>query len=110
MISEIAGPDEYKKRQESIKKAIGEAVKKSPTQILKSQMKGMDTEAKKETQMKCEMSRMVFNEGLDMFEKGDMTYAEFVDDLSRSLKAIAGMKSEKGDTPPSKSDEYEKEE
>lgn len=100
MYPEPAGPDEYKKRQEAIKKAIGAAAKKAPTQILKSQMKEMDTEAKKETMMKCEMTRMVFHEGLEMFESGDMTYPEFVEDLSKSLKAIAGMKSDasmKGD-------------
>lgn len=36
---------------------------------------------------------MVFEEGLEMYEDGDMSYDEFVDDLSKSLKAIAGMKS-----------------
>lgn len=111
MYAEPAGPDEYKKRQEAIKKAIGEAAKKSPTQILKSQMKEMDTEAKKEVQMKCEMTRMVFHEGLEMYEDGDMTYQEFVSDLSKSLQAIAGMKPEKGTTAaPTTSGEESKDE
>lgn len=86
------GPSEWEKRQAAIKKAIAAAAKKAPTEILKSRAKELDTEAKKEVQMQCEMARMLFHEGMEMYESGDLTFDAFVDDLTRSLKAISNTK------------------
>ena len=85
----IAGPNDYQKQQEAIKRAIGSAAKKSPTRILKNTSREMDTEAKKEVQMNCQMARTLFHEGLEMYEEGDMKFGDMVEDLYKSLKAIA---------------------
>ena len=94
MYPEVNGPGDYKKSQEAIKKAFESAAKKEPTEILKKQAKKMKSEMSEEVKKKCEMTHMVVREGIEMYEKGEMTYDEFVDDLSKSLKAISGMKNE----------------
>lgn len=77
----------YDKKQKLIREAIISAAKKQPTEILKSEAK----EAKQQSEGNknlCEATRILFNEGLEQFEKGLMTFEEFVKDLSRSLLAI----------------------
>lgn len=80
--------DQYEKRQKLIRKAISKAAKKSGTEILKESVKEMDVEAKEKTRAHCEMARMLFNEGLEMYEEGDMSFEDFVEDLHKTLKAI----------------------
>lgn len=98
MYGEISGPEDWKKRQAAIKRALEDANKRDSTKILAQETKEMDLDAKKELQMNCEMAERVFHEGMEMYRDGDFTFSEFVEDLYRTLKAIQGSsKKEKDD-------------
>ena len=86
-----SGPDNFKKRQEAIKKKLNEAAKSSGSEILKKQAK-RESRERPEIQDNCQMARMLLNEGLQMYESGDMTFPEFVADLHKSLMALSGGK------------------
>lgn len=95
MYLENKSEEDYKKQQEAVKRGMLLATKSSSTKILQNAKKELDTESKKETQYYCSVSRMVFNEGIDMYEEGDMTFDEFVEDVSKSLKALSKTYSKK---------------
>ena len=79
---------DQEKKDKEIQKMVQSAVEKAPTEILKSQVKQIDTDRDKEKQKLCEMTRVLTHEGLDQFEKVKMEYEEFVSDLHRSLVAL----------------------
>lgn len=83
---------EHKERQAAIKRTITTAAKEEPTKILKSEAKEMNFEQKKETQYFCSLARTLFHEGMQQYEEGDMKFDEFIEDLYKSLKAIAKSK------------------
>ncbi len=87
--------EDYKKQQEAVKRGMSSAAKSSNTKILQNAKKELDTESKKETQYYCRVARMVFDEGIEMYEEGDMTFDEFVEDVSKSLKALSKTYSKK---------------
>lgn len=97
MHAEIAGPDDYKKRQEAIKRKLKSAAESSGSEILKSQSKKENRKDTPEVQDNCQMARMLVDEGLEMYKSGDMSFSEFVEDLHKSLMAVSGRKGAKDD-------------
>ena len=77
---------DYKKQREAIQGALKSAIKKSPTKLLKREARKMENNEK--TKKLCELSRALFHEGIMAFEREEMTFEDFVDDLQRSLVAI----------------------
>lgn len=78
--------DDWKKREAEMKKKI-QGLKgkgKIGTELAKEAKQQGDGEV----QMKCSLAHRVFDEGLDMYREGDMTFPEFIDDLAKTLKAI----------------------
>lgn len=94
MHEDISGPDDYKKRQEAIKRKLAAAAKSSDSEILKQQAKKEKRRDTPEVQDNCQMARMLVDEGLEMYKSGDMTFEEFAADLHKSIMAIAGKKSD----------------
>ncbi|MCR4278115.1 MAG: hypothetical protein NUV85_03855, partial [Candidatus Berkelbacteria bacterium] len=78
----------------AIQKKLAEAAKESGSEILKKQTK----KPSPETHDNCQMVRMLVDEGLEMYESGDMSFPEFVDDLHKSLTAIGGQMKKGMDT------------
>ncbi len=58
--------------------------------------KSLDTDIKRDedpdVETKCKLTRRVFNETIDMYEEGEMTYDEFCEDFYKSCKAISKTK------------------
>ena len=76
---------DYDKQEEAIKKRLASAGE--GTEILKSKAKENKMD-KPEVHQNCEMTRMLLNEGLEMYESGEMSFDEFIEDLHKSLLAI----------------------
>lgn len=55
-------------------------------------LKAVSSQEEKRTDIKqaarCRLAYQVFNESLDMYKDGEMSFSEMIEDLSRSLKAI----------------------
>ena len=81
----------YKKRKETIENAIKGAATKSDSEILKSASKEMSMQAKNEVKHNSELARTLFDEGMEMYETGEMSWKEFIDDLHESL-AVASKR------------------
>lgn len=85
-----SGPDEWKKRQEAIKRKLAAAAGKSDAKILdatnQEEQRDMPT-----IQDNCQMVRRLVDEGLEMYREGDMELAEMVEDLHLSLKALVSV-------------------
>ncbi len=79
--------NDYKKEQEIISKKIKAIDAKISSKIVdrKAEEERRNTP---EIRRRVEMARMVFNEGIEMFQKGDMEFNEFIEDLFKVLKAI----------------------
>ena len=84
-------PNDFQKRQEAIKKKLNSAAKDSGSAILKKQAK-RENRDRPEVQDNCRMVRMLVDEGIQMYESGDMDFPAFVEDLHKSLMAISGSK------------------
>lgn len=82
----LTSDEDWKKQEEAMKKSLKKAAVKSGSEILKKVSK--KEEENKEVRMKCRMARRVFDEGIEMFESGDMSFENMVEDLYESLKAI----------------------
>lgn len=85
-----SGPDDYKKRQEAIKRKLSEAAGKSDSKIL-DQTNREEQRDKPTIQDNCQMVHRLVSEGLEMYREGDMTLKEFVEDLNLSLKALLSV-------------------
>ncbi len=88
MIHEMPSMEnDYKKEQEIISKKIKAIDAKISSKIVdrKAEEERRNTP---EIRRRVEMARMVFNEGIEMFQKGDMEFNEFIEDLFKVLKAI----------------------
>lgn len=80
--------DSYAKQREAIQKAIEAAAKKSDSQVLKNMVKEDQKQSDEKTKMRCQMANRIFQESLDMYEEGDMTFSEMISDLTKALQAI----------------------
>ena len=89
--TEVSINDDYKKQQEAIKNKISEAAKKTDSEILKSKKKEENKDSP-EMKQNCEMARMLLSEGLEMYQSGDMSFEEMVDDLHKAMMAISDKK------------------
>lgn len=76
--------DEYKAREEAMKKMMS----KVDTKIGKEVKSDFDKKEDKESKVKCDLAYRIFHEGMEMYEEGDMTFKEFIEDLNKTLKAI----------------------
>ena len=92
-MDQLQPENDYKKRQEAIERTIKSAAKQDKTEILKSKAQQIEKDPQKEKL--CEMSTMLFHEGLAQYKKGDLTFEEFTNDLQRSLAAINKATKEK---------------
>lgn len=90
------GPEDYKKRQEAIKKKIVGAAKGTDAKILSNVGKEADRD-KAEVHDNCQMLRMLFDEGIEMYQEGDMELSAMVEDLYKSLKALVGQSKKKSE-------------
>jgi tRNA nucleotidyltransferase/poly(A) polymerase len=80
--------DDMKKKMDQVSSQVQKAAKKSSSKILKSQAQEMKMDDNPEVDIKCKMVHMLVEEGLEMYESGDMSYEEMVDDLYEALKAV----------------------
>ncbi|MFA6171978.1 MAG: hypothetical protein WCW77_00545 [Patescibacteria group bacterium] len=84
----LSSESEYKKQQEAVKNRIMSAAKKSDSQVLKSRAKVMEAKTDKMIKENCRLAEMLFMESIEMYENGDMTFKEMIDDLTKALKAV----------------------
>ena len=80
--------DDMEKQMKAISSKVQKAAKKSDSKILKSHAKGMEMEENPEVENRCKMVKMLVNEGLEMYECGEMDFESMVEDLYKALKAI----------------------
>lgn len=76
--------DEYKAREAAMKKMMS----KVDTKIGKEVKSKFNKKDDKESKAKCDLAYKIFHEGMEMYEEGDMTFKEFVEDLNKTLLAI----------------------
>lgn len=99
------GVDDYKKREEAIRRRLSSAAKSSDSEILKNQAK-KENRDRPEIQDMTRMAHMLLEEGLEMFRSGDMTFGEMADDLHRAMTAL-GQHKEPKDVKERKTDKSE---
>lgn len=85
----IGDQKEQQKQDEAFRAALVKAAKKSDSKVLQDLAKEEDGKNDKEKQMKCRLACKVFDESMDMYREGEMTFKEAIDDLYNALKAIA---------------------
>ena len=78
--------DDYKKRETEIKKKIMEVGSKS--KVLKSMSEEVRLNDDPTIKRNRRLVDMIVRESLEMYEEGEMTYKEMVEDIYKSLKAI----------------------
>jgi uncharacterized protein (UPF0216 family) len=86
MYLESSEPEDYKKRDEAIKKKIKEVGSKSKT--LKSMSKEVKRIEDPTVKRNSGLVHMIVEESLEMYKEGDMDYKEMVEDIYKSLKAV----------------------
>lgn len=84
----IGSNDDYEKMQKGIKDTLQKAAKNSESKILKEHVDEMEREDDPDVEKKCRMVHMLVDEGLDMYECGDMEFGEMIADLCKALNAI----------------------
>lgn len=77
---------DYEEIANEAKKRFAKIAKKTDSEVIKS----IATEIKpdREKEIKCQMATKVFHESLEMFEEGEMTFEQFIEDLNKTLKFI----------------------
>jgi len=76
--------DEYKAREEAMKKAMA----KVDTKIGKEVKADLNKSNDKDSKVKCDLAYKIFHEGIEMYEEGKMSFKEFIKDLNETLLAI----------------------
>ena len=76
--------DEYKEYRKDMLKQLKTVEKEAGTKLSKRVVKSEDRSDSK----RCEIARMIFREGIEMYESGDMSWEDMVEDLSKTLLAI----------------------
>lgn len=84
----LSMPEEMDKQMKAISSKLQKVAKKSDSKILQSQAKGMEMEDNPETESRCRMVKMLVDEGLDMYECGEMEFEAMIEDLYKALKVI----------------------
>ncbi len=84
-MSEIDCNEDYKAREEAMKKIME---KVQDTKISKAVLSDLKKSTDKDAKMKCDLSYRIFHEGMEMYESGQLTFKEFVADLNKTLLAI----------------------
>lgn len=82
--------DDWMKEEEAIHKKIEELASKSKG--FKSLSEDIERDDDNDVKTKCKLTRRVFGESLEMYEEGEMTYQEFIEDFKKSCEAIAKTK------------------
>lgn len=85
----VGDQKEQQKQEEAFRNALAKAAKKSDSKVLKDLAKEEEGKNDKDKQMKCRLACKVFDESMDMYKEGEMTFKEAIDDLYNALKAIA---------------------
>lgn len=80
--------DDMEEMMNNVSSKIQKAAKKSDSEILKTKANEMMKKDDPEIMNKCRMVRMLVDEGLDMYECGDMEFKDMVEDLYKALKVI----------------------
>lgn len=77
---------DYEEISHEAKKRFEKIAKKTDSEVIKSITE--DIKPDKEKQIKCQMATQVFHESLEMFEEGEKTFDQFIEDLTKVLKYI----------------------
>ena len=81
--------DDYKKKEQEFAKAVTKAAKGTDSEILKKVVKKVNKNENPKQRQICRMVDMLFHEMLEMYESGDKTLSEAIDDFvgaARELK------------------------
>jgi predicted AlkP superfamily phosphohydrolase/phosphomutase len=76
--------EEYKEYRKDMLKQLKAVEKEAGTKLSKRVVKSEDRKDSK----RCDVARMMFREGIEMYECGDMSWEDMVDDLCKTLLAI----------------------
>ena len=79
--------DEYEKKYKKQKADMAKRLAGVDTKIAKDVRKELK-EPDEKCRENCELARRIFNEGIDLYQDGTLTFAEFVADLNKTLLAI----------------------
>lgn len=88
MMYKMMKQEDMEKMMKEVSSKIQKAAKKSDSEILKMHAKEMEMEEDPQVEMKCKMVSMLVDEGLEMYECGEMKFEEMIEDLYKALKAI----------------------
>lgn len=75
---------DYEKERKKLLDSLKSVEKETDSKVVKKVIKGEE----REYDEKCKLAEMIFRESLDMYEMGDLSWKEMVDDLSATLMAI----------------------
>ncbi len=78
--------NDYEEINKEVQARFAKIAKKTDSDVIKSITK--DVKPDKEKEIKCQMATKMFHESLEMFEEGEKTFPEFIEDLNKVLKYI----------------------
>ncbi len=87
---EVAGPSDWKKRQEAIDRKIAFIAKDSKSDIAGGIAKRKNAEASND--VNCSVISQLCYEAQDQLRSGKMSLKEVVEDLCEALESMEGMK------------------
>ena len=92
--------DDYEKIEEKADKVLEYTAKSSENSLLKKVARKAVYEMSEDEQVHCRLAQRVFDEAMDMYRSGEITWKEFIKDISETLSAIGeetGKIDEEGD-------------
>ena len=84
MMSESYSEDDYKKRQDAVKKALEQISKSTGSKAAKKAV----TEKDDSKEVTCCLIYQLVDESIDLYKSGEMDFKEMVEDLHKALMAI----------------------
>lgn len=102
----IKSQDDYENMQKAVSDHLQKAAEKSDSKALAEAAKEADYEDDPEREELCTVVRRLVDESLDMYEDGEMSFKEMVDDLTKALQAVEAYEEE--ETPADEEREHGK--
>lgn len=87
-MSDFMSMDDYKGMQKGLNESLKKAAKGSDSKILKETVSEIDREDDPDVKKRCSLLHRIFDEGIDMYECGDMTFEEMKEDMYKAFKEI----------------------
>jgi len=78
--------DDWEQIEKDTNARFQKFAKNTDSKVIKSIAK--EVKPDKEKEVKCRMAHKIFYESIEMFEEGDLTFNEFIEDLYKTLKQI----------------------